>query len=103
MHATIRELGTYTVAIDTIAPKVVPLNKPQWRTGNIQFRISDVETGIKSYKVYIDGKFALFAFSSKNARLKMKHPERLKKGVTHKMEIVVTDYCGNETRMEYTF
>lgn len=103
MHATIRELGTYTVAIDTIGPKVVPLNKPQWRTGNIQFRISDAETGIKSYKVYIDGKFALFAFSSKNARLKMKHPERMKKGVTHKMEIVVTDYCGNETRMEYTF
>ena len=103
MHATIRELGTYTVAIDTIAPKVVPLNKPQWRTGNIQFRISDAETGIKNYKVYIDGKFALFAFSSKNARLKMKHPDRLKKGVSHNMEVVVTDYCGNETCMEYTF
>lgn len=103
MHANIRELGTYTVAMDTIPPRVTPLNKAQWRNGNIQFKIGDAETGIKDYKVYIDGEFALFAFSSKNARLKMKHPKRLKKGVAHEMEVIVTDYCGNVTREKYTF
>ena len=103
MHASIRELGTYTVGIDTIAPRVIPLNKAQWNRGNIQFRISDAETGIKNYKVYIDGKFALFAFSSKNARLKMKQPERIKKGVPHELEVVVTDNCGNEFREQYKF
>ena len=103
MHANIRELGTYSVAIDTVPPKVVPLNKPQWKQGNIQFRITDAETGIKDYKVYIDGEFALFKFSSKNARLSSKHPDKIKKGVPHKMEIVITDYCGNETREEYQF
>lgn len=103
MNAHIRELGTYTVEIDTISPKVIPLNRKLWRGGNIQFRISDAQTGIKDYKVYIDGQFALFSFSSKNARLKMKHPERIKKGVSHELEIVVTDYCGNEFRERYKF
>ena len=103
MHADIRELGTYTVDVDTIAPRVLPLNKPQWKTGNIQFVIKDAETGIKDYKVYIDGEFALFKFSSKDARLSSKHPARIKKGKTHHMEVVITDYCGNETREEYQF
>ena len=103
MHASVRELGTYTAGVDTIPPKVVPLGREQWKKGNVQFRITDAETGIKDYKVHIDGQFVLFAFSSKNARLKMKHPERLKKGVAHEMEVVVTDHCGNEFRERYKF
>ena len=103
MHAKIRELGTYSVALDTVAPRVTPLNKPQWKTGNIQFKIRDAETGIKDYKVYIDGKFALFKFSSKNAKLSSMHPSRIKKGMRHTMEVVVTDYCGNVTKEEYQF
>ena len=103
MHAKIRELGTYSVAIDTVAPRVTPLNKPQWKTGNIQFKIRDAETGIKDYKVYIDGKFALFKFSSKNAKLSSMHPSRIKKVMRHTMEVVVTDYCGNVTKEEYQF
>ena len=103
MKTSIRELGTYTVAIDTLSPRVTPLNKAQWKTGKVQFKIGDAETGIKDYKVKIDGEFALFGFSSKNAKLWMKHPERLKKGVAHKLELVVTDYCGNETKEEYEF
>ena len=103
MHAKIRELGTYSVAIDTVAPRVTPLNKPQWKTGNIQFKIRDAETGIKDYKVYIDGKFALFKFSSKNAKLSSMHPSRIKKGMRHTMEVVVTYYCGNVTKEEYQF
>ena len=103
MHAQIRELGTYTVAVDTIAPRIVPLNKPQWKTGNIQFVIRDAETGIKDYKVYIDGEFALFKFSSKNARLSNMHPERMKRGGKHTMEVIITDYCGNEAKEEYQF
>ena len=103
MFANIRELGTYSVAIDTVAPKIVPLNKPQWKTGNIRFKIRDAETGIKDYKVYIDGKFVLFKFASKNATLSCMHPDRIKRGLKHRMEVVVTDYCGNVAREEYQF
>ena len=103
ISTTIRELGTYTVALDTVAPKVVPLNKPQWKTGNIRFKIRDAETGIKHYKVYIDGEFVLFKFSSKNATLSCVDPKCIKKGQVHRMEVLVTDYCGNETKEEYQF
>ena len=103
MHTTIRELGTYSVALDTVAPMIVPLNKPQWKSGNIRFKIRDVETGIKDYKVYIDGQFVLFKFSSKNALLSCLDPKRIKKGGKHTMEVIVTDYCGNEAREEYQF
>lgn len=103
MHTNIRELGTYSVDIDTVPPRVLPLNKPQWKSGNIQFKIRDAETGIKDYKVFVDGEFVLFKFSSKNARLSNKHPGRIKRGVSHQMEVVVTDYCGNETREHYKF
>jgi len=104
MHTTIRELGTYSVALDTIAPIIVPLNKSQqWKAGNIQFKIKDAETGIRDYKVYIDGKFALFKFASKNGKLSSVHPKRIRKGVPHRMEVVITDYCGNVAREEYQF
>ena len=103
MHANIRELGTYSVAIDTVVPRIVPLNQPQWKGGNIRFKIRDAETGIRDYKVYIDGNFVLFKFSSKNAVLSCMHPSRIKRGVKHQMEVVVTDYCGNVAREEYQF
>ena len=103
MHANIRELGTYSVALDTVAPRIVPLNRPQWKGGNIRFKIRDAETGIKDYKVYIDGAFVLFKFSSKNAVLSCMHPSRIKKGMKHRMEVVITDYCGNVAREEYQF
>ena len=103
MFANIRELGTYSVAIDTVAPRIVPMNKPQWKTGNIRFKIRDAETGIKDYQVYIDGKFVLFKFASKNATLSCMHPGRIKRGMKHRMEVVITDYCGNVAREEYQF
>ena len=103
MFANIRELGTYSVAIDTVAPRIVPMNKPQWKTGNIRFKIRDAETGIKDYKVYIDGKFVLFKFASKNATLSCMHPDRIKRGMKHRMEVVITDYCGNVIREKYQF
>jgi hypothetical protein len=103
MYAQIRELGTYSVALDTVAPRVIPMNKPQWKSGDIRFKIRDTETGIKDYKVYVDGKFVLFKYSSKDAVLSCKHPRRIKKGAPHRMEVIVTDHCGNEFREEYQF
>lgn len=103
MHAKIRELGTYSVDLDTIAPRITPLNQPQWKTGNIQFKIRDAESGIKDYKVYVDGQFMVFKFSSKNAKLTCLHPKRIKKGVSHYVEVLITDYCGNVAREEYSF
>ena len=52
-------------------------------------------------KVYIDGKFVLFGL--KKGILVIQDKEKVKRGVPHKLEVVVTDNCGNETRKQLNF
>lgn len=95
-------LGTFSVDVDTIAPQITPIGQGGWRTSrNIRFRIKDMESGIGSYKVYIDGKFVLFGL--KKGILVIQDPEKVKKGIPHKLEVTVTDQCGNMARKEYKF
>ena len=68
--ANISELASYTVCVDTIAPKITPIGEGTWKKrGIVSFRIADGETGIRSYRGKIDGRWVLFKYSSKNARL----------------------------------
>lgn len=98
----VRSLGTFSVDVDTIAPQITPIGQGGWRTSrNIRFRIKDMESGIGSYKVYIDGKFVLFGL--KKGILVIQDPEKVKKGVPHKLEVTVTDQCGNMAHKEYKF
>ena len=96
--APIRELGSYTVCIDTIAPSIKPIGKDTWKKrGLITFRIADGETGIRSYRGTIDGKWVLFKYSSKTARLTC---DLKAEGITrgkHQVEIIVTDMKGNKS------
>lgn len=106
MKTSIRELGTYTVAVDTVPPVVVPLNKNTWgRSGKVMYRLKDGQTGIRSYKGTIDGKYALFGRpnltkSVWECRLDPKH---VRKGGKHTVEMTVTDDCGNVTVAKDTF
>ena len=98
----VRTLGTFAVGVDTTPPQVTPLGQGSWRVNrNIRFKISDAQTGIRDYKVYVDGNFVLFGL--KKGILIIQDPERIKKGVSHKLEVIVTDNCGNETRKQYKF
>ena len=102
IHGMVRSLGTFTAEVDTIGPKVIPINYPKWRsTRNIRFRISDDESGIAHYKVYVDGKFVLFGL--KKGMLIIQDKSKIKQGVPHRLEVKVTDKCGNETRKQFKF
>lgn len=105
LEARIRTLGTYTVAIDTVAPKIVPLNSARWaRTGTAIFRISDGQTGIKSYKCKIDGKFVLFECNRYYNRLTCRLRDAgLERGKLHRVEMEVMDLCGNVSISRLTF
>ena len=106
MKASIRELGTYTVAIDTIPPEIIPVNKNQWgRNGKIVYRLKDQGAGIASYRGTIDGKYALFGRPNivKSYWECTLDPKRVKKGGKHTVEFTVTDYCGNETVARESF
>lgn len=101
VSANISVLGTYEVAIDTMAPTVKPVNERRWgRNGSIVCSIADRGTGIKSFKGVIDGKFVLFEYSSKSGLVTCNlRSENVKRG-RHEMKLSVTDYAGNETTFE---
>lgn len=104
MKASIRELATYTVAIDTVPPKVEPLNKGMWeRSKEIAFRLSDKHTGIRSYKGMIDGKFVLFTYNLRRRLACKLAKARIERGKRHTLELEVTDFCGNVTRVKEEF
>ena len=100
--ANITELGTYTVCADTIAPKITPIGSTSWRKqGRIVCRIADGETGIRDYRGTIDGRWVLFQYSSKNARLTCDlRAEGIGLG-RHQVEIKVTDMRGNVRVVSY--
>ena len=57
----IQDLGTYTVAVDTVPPVITPVNQAQWgRTEKSSLEPRTKETGINTYRGTIDGKYALF-------------------------------------------
>ena len=100
--ANITELGSYTVCADTIAPKITPIGSTSWRKqGRIVCRIADGETGIRDYRGTIDGRWVLFKYSSKNARLTCDlRAEGIGPG-RHQVEIKVTDMRGNVRVVSY--
>ena len=106
MKVRIRELGTYTVDVDTLPPTLTPVNPKSWgRTGRIVLKPRDRETGIASYRGTIDGHYALFGKpNSINGNLvcELKHAQ-IEKGKTHRLEMTVTDRCGNRTTERYDF
>ena len=102
----IRDLGTYTVAVDTVLPVITPVNQAQWgRMGKIIFKAKDKETGINTYRGTIDGKYALFGKpNSISGNLVCElDPKHVEKGGKHVVEMTVTDGCGNRTTEQFEF
>lgn len=106
MKVRIRDLGTYTVAVDTVPPVITPVNQAQWgRTGKIIFKAKDKETGINTYRGTIDGKYTLFGKpNSISGNLVCElDPKHVEKGGKHVVEMTVTDGCGNRTTGQFEF
>lgn len=106
MHVRISELGTYTVAVDTVPPEIKPLNRQEWaRSGKIVFQAKDKQTGISSYRGTIDGAYALFGKpNSISGNLVYEiDPKRIGKGKKHVLEMTVVDGRGNVTTQQYDF
>lgn len=106
MKVRVRELASFTVAVDTVPPELIPVDERQWgRTGRIVFKAKDKETGIASYRGTIDGKYALFGKpNSISGNLVCELDARhVRKGGRHLLVMTVTDGCGNERTEQYEF
>ena len=101
-----RYFGDYFIAIDTVAPTIVPINiqndKDMTAASKMSFRISDNLSGIKSFNGYIDGKWVLMEFDAKTASLWHTFDSRTGKG-KHSFELVVVDMKENTKRYAINF
>ena len=85
---------------DTVAPKITPIGSSAWKSqGRVVVRIADGETGIRDYRGMIDGRWVLFKYSSKTARLTC---DLKAEGITrgkHEVVVEVTDMRGNKSKL----
>ena len=106
MKARVREIGTFTVGIDTIPPTVRPINPQQWsRSGAVTLDVKDEHTGISSFRGTIDGQYALFGkYNSVNNHIVCYlDPDHVQKGRKHELEFTATDECGNTVTEYFNF
>jgi Peptidase family M23 len=102
----VKTLGKYKLVSDTIAPKVSML-KPiegKWVSDDlVQFQISDVSSGIKSYNGYLNGKWVLFEYDNKTNKIThIFNDEQLLEGA-NELKVIVIDNVGNSTTFETRF
>lgn len=102
----IRRLGTFRVAVDTVAPAIVPVRPQSWRSaGRVQLRVTDGQTAVASFRGTIDGEYALFGnYNSASPVLTcVLDPDRVRRGTTHTLVFTATDQCGNTATETMTF
>lgn len=99
----IRELGTYTLAIDSVAPRITPLRSSEWiQRKRFNFRLTDNLSGVKSYKGTIDGRFVLFEMDKHSTISCRIEKENITRG-KHELKIIATDACGNISTYKHSF
>ena len=101
VSSKVRSFGNYAIAIDTIKPKIIPLNlnnKKYKTTREIKFKISDNLSGIDTYKVKIDGVWFHSFYNPKSNLLRVPFDQynKITNG-KHKLIATITDERKNTT------
>jgi len=103
IDATIRDLGQYSLAQDTIPPTITPIDPGTWKSKRrFVFRITDNLSGVKTYRGEIDGEYVLFERDNRSVITYHFDKERLQPG-EHTLRLIVEDACGNETVYTHSF
>jgi len=93
-----RSFGAYTVMIDSVKPKLTPINIPankdMSKKWSIMVKAEDNLSGVHKYNAYIDGKWVLTEFDYKKKRLIHYFEDDLAKG-KHSFMLEVKDKKGN--------
>ena len=97
-------LGSYTLSRDSINPEVKPLNfslnKDISDQKTIRLRIYDKTSGIKSYNVFINNKWALFEYEPKSNLIFHTIDDGIIENGENKITIKVIDGVGNKTEFK---
>lgn len=103
LEGDIRELGQYTLAMDTVPPTITPIDPATWTgKGRMVFRLTDNLSGVDSYRGEIDGAYVLFERDNRSLITYRFDKEKLSRG-RHVLRLTVTDGCGNESSYSREF
>ena len=104
--AKTRDFGTFYVTVDTERPRIRPVNLPKnknlSKAKSIRVKITDALSGVRSYRGYINDKWALFEYDAKRDLLIHYFDDRTPRG-SHQLKIIVTDEVGNQSVYETAF
>jgi hypothetical protein len=101
--ARIRELGAFSVTVDTIPPTVKAIRPEAWsKTRKIAFHVADDLSGIASWTASVDGRFVLFELDGKSGRLSCPLDARNMKRGRCILTLTVCDTCGNKNTQQLT-
>lgn len=99
MEVSTYTLGNYAIMVDSVAPKIVPLN---FKNGHavtslksLRFMISDDDTGIRSYNIFLNNNWVLGQYDAKNKLLYYEFDSKMPKGKIS-LKVVVEDNVGNK-------
>ena len=102
-----RDLGTYTLIKDTIAPKVRAKNfkEKQWLSNYkyLSIEISDDLSGINTYSATLNGKWILMEYEPKKKTLTYNFDANIADQKQCDLEVIVTDNVGNSTTFKSSF
>ncbi|MBF6609317.1 MAG: M23 family metallopeptidase [Flavobacterium sp.] len=102
-----KNLGDFTIAQDTIAPKI-SISKSiegKWITSqkSLDFTISDNLSGLKEYNGYLNGEWVLFEYEHKLRRISYDFDDDKTVDGRNELKIVVSDNVGNSAIFETHF
>lgn len=99
--------GTYTLAMDTVAPKIKPVNfqDKQWlsKYRYLKVKIDDNLSGISKYRATVNGKWILMEYDYKTDMLVHDFNDNVITDTKNNLKIIVTDNVGNSSTFEATF
>ena len=93
----VRELGSFSVQIDTVPPVITPVNAAKWETTRrISFKITDNLSGIDSYRGTLNGELIIFEYDAKTNSLFYIYDSKKTKAGIQDLKLVVVDRAGNQ-------
>ena len=107
LSAGTKVLGTYTLAADTEAPKITPVNfhDKKWLSlySYLKVKIEDDLSGISKYRATVNGKWILMEYDYKTDMLVHDFNDNVVTDTKNNLKIIVTDNVGNSSTFEATF
>ena len=102
-----KNLGTYTLAKDTVAPVITPKNfkDKQWLNNYkyLSLKIVDDLSGIDTYNAYLNGEWILMSYEYKTNTITYDFDDKILNKKECHLKVIVTDNVGNSTTYESTF